>query len=150
MQKLTDEEEDLIFEIEPILLSIGTITFSEKIVSLLSVGVSEIKSTKEFDSKQRTSNQITTQVVFSIVKSKDFCVRPKVTIVVVPKKNGKLKICVDFKKLNKATKKDHYPLPFFNEVLNIIARYEVYSFLDGYSRYVTHSQLLEGLKCESK
>jgi hypothetical protein len=55
--------------------------------------------------------------------------------VVVLKKNGKLKICVDFKKLNKATKKNPYPLPFFDEVLNIIARYEDYSFLDGYLRY---------------
>jgi len=55
-------------------------------------------------------------------------------IVVVLKKNGKLRICVDFK-LNKVTKKDPYPLPFSNEVLNIIARYEAYSFLDGYSGY---------------
>jgi hypothetical protein len=53
--------------------------------------------------------------------------------VVVLKKNGKLNICVDFRKLNKATKKCPYPLPFYNEVLNIVARYEVYSFLDGYS-----------------
>ncbi len=52
---------------------------------------------------------------------------------VVPKKNGKLGICVDFKKLNKATKKNPYPLPFSDEVLNIITRYETYSFLDGYS-----------------
>jgi hypothetical protein len=36
-------------------------------------------------------------------------------IVVVPKKNGKLKIYVDFKKLNKVTKKNPYPLPFSNE-----------------------------------
>jgi hypothetical protein len=42
---------------------------------------------------------------------------------------------VDFKKLNRATKKDPYPLPFFDEVLNIIARYEVYSFVDGYLGY---------------
>jgi isopentenyl phosphate kinase len=56
-------------------------------------------------------------------------------IVVVLKKNGKLKICVDFKKLNKAIKKDLYPLSFFDEVLNIVAGYETYSFLDGYSRY---------------
>jgi len=34
-------------------------------------------------------------------------------IVVVLKKNGKLRICVDFKKPNKVTKKDPYPLPFF-------------------------------------
>ncbi len=56
-------------------------------------------------------------------------------IMVVPKKNGKLKICVDFRKLNKATKKDPYPLPFFDEVLNIIVGYEAYSFLDGYLGY---------------
>ncbi len=61
------------------------------------------------------------------------CLSP---IMVVPKKNGKLKICVDFRKLNKATKKDPYPLPFSNEILNTIARYEAYeSFLDGYSWY---------------
>jgi hypothetical protein len=53
----------------------------------------------------------------------------------IHKKNGKGKICVDFKKLNVATKKDPYPLPFTDEVLNIVVRYEAYSFLDGYSRY---------------
>jgi len=56
-------------------------------------------------------------------------------IMVVPKKNGKLRICVDFRKLNKATKKDPYPLPFCDEVLNIIIGYETYSFLDGYLGY---------------
>jgi len=56
-------------------------------------------------------------------------------IVVVLKNNGNLKICVDFKKLNKVTKKNPYPLPFSNEVLNTIAGYEAYSFLDGYSSY---------------
>jgi hypothetical protein len=52
--------------------------------------------------------------------------------VVVPKKNGKLRICVDFIKLDKTTQKDPYLLPFSNEVFNIVARYDVYSFLDGY------------------
>jgi hypothetical protein len=56
-------------------------------------------------------------------------------IVLVPKKNGKLKIYIDFRKVNEATKKDPYPLPFTYEVLNIVARYEAYSFLDGYLRY---------------
>ncbi len=41
-------------------------------------------------------------------------------IVVVPKKIGKLKICVDFIKLNKATKKNPYPLPFSDEPLPIM------------------------------
>ncbi len=46
----------------------------------------------------------------------------------MPKKNQKLRICVDFKKLNKATKNNPYLLPFFDEVLNIVAWYEAYSF----------------------
>ncbi len=49
-------------------------------------------------------------------------------IVIVPKKNGKLIICVDFRKLSVATKKDPYSLPFTNEVINIIVGYEVYTF----------------------
>jgi hypothetical protein len=57
------------------------------------------------------------------------------TTVVVLKKNGKLKICIDFKKLNKVTKKYPYPSPFSNKVLNIVAGYEAYSFLDGYLIY---------------
>jgi hypothetical protein len=51
-------------------------------------------------------------------------------IVLVPKKNGKLQICVDFHKLNATTKKDPYPLPFTKEVLDMVANHEVYSFLD--------------------
>ncbi len=39
-------------------------------------------------------------------------------IVVVPKKNGKFRICVNFRKMNATTKKDPYPLPFTYEVLN--------------------------------
>ncbi len=56
------------------------------------------------------------------------------SIVVVPKKNGKLKICVDFKKLNATTKNDPYPFPFTYEVIKIVAKHEVYTFLDGFSR----------------
>ncbi len=56
-------------------------------------------------------------------------------IVVIPKKNGKLKVCVNFRKLTIATKKDPYPLFFTYEVLNIIIGYVEYSFLDGYSGY---------------
>ncbi len=56
-------------------------------------------------------------------------------IVVVPKKNGKLRICVDFKKLNAVVKKDPYPLPFTNEVINTIIGHGVYTFLDGFFGY---------------
>ncbi len=41
-------------------------------------------------------------------------------IIVVPKKNSKLKICIDFRKLNTTTNKDPYPLPFTYETLNTV------------------------------
>ena len=56
-------------------------------------------------------------------------------IVVVPKKNGKLRICQDFRKLNDVTKKDHFSLPFIDAILDGIAEYEYYLFLDGFSCY---------------
>jgi hypothetical protein len=56
-------------------------------------------------------------------------------IVVILKKNGKLRMYVNFKKLNVATKKDLYPLPFTDEVINTVVGHEVYTFLDKFSRY---------------
>jgi hypothetical protein len=52
------------------------------------------------------------------------------------KKNGKLRICVDFRKLNVATKKNPYPLQAFtNEVIHIIVGHEVHTLLVGFSRH---------------
>ena len=45
-------------------------------------------------------------------------------VVVTPKKNGKWRICVDYKPLNAATKRDHFPLPFQDEILNEVAGHE--------------------------
>jgi hypothetical protein len=56
-------------------------------------------------------------------------------IVVVPKKNGKLKVCVDYRKLNAATITDAFPLPFMDGVLDTVAGHEMYSFLDRFSGY---------------
>ena len=39
-------------------------------------------------------------------------------LVLVPNKNGKWRICVDYRELNKATKKDHFPLPFIDQFLD--------------------------------
>ncbi len=43
-----------------------------------------------------------------------------------------MKICVDFQKLDTATKKDIYPFPFMDEVINIVVGHEVYTFLDEF------------------
>ena len=56
-------------------------------------------------------------------------------IVVVPKKNGKICVCVDYRKLNIVTITDAFPLPFMDSVLDAIAGHDMYSFLDGFSGY---------------
>ncbi|KAL4281173.1 hypothetical protein GQ457_03G014310 [Hibiscus cannabinus] len=45
------------------------------------------------------------------------------------------KVCMDYRKLNKATKKDHFPLPFIDQMLDRLAGKPFYCFLDGYSGY---------------
>ena len=44
-------------------------------------------------------------------------------------------VCIDYRKLNKATRKDHYPLPFLDQMLDRLAGHSHYCFLDGYSGY---------------
>jgi hypothetical protein len=43
--------------------------------------------------------------------------------------------CIDYRKLNTATKKDHFPLPFTDQMVERLAGHKYYCFLDGYSRY---------------
>ena len=45
------------------------------------------------------------------------------------------RVCIDYRKLNAGTRKDHFPLPFVNQMLERVAGHEFYCFLDGYSGY---------------
>ncbi|KAL4361044.1 hypothetical protein GQ457_04G018510 [Hibiscus cannabinus] len=45
------------------------------------------------------------------------------------------RVCIDYRKLNKATRKDHLPLPFIDQMLDRLAGKSFYCFLDGYSSY---------------
>ncbi|GJY32314.1 reverse transcriptase domain-containing protein [Tanacetum coccineum] len=45
------------------------------------------------------------------------------------------RVCIDYRKLNAATQKDHFPLPFMDQMLERLAGNEFYFFLDGFSRY---------------
>ena len=45
------------------------------------------------------------------------------------------RVCIDYRKLNTATRKDHYSLPFINQMLDRLAGLPHYCFLNGYSGY---------------
>nr|GEW19258.1 reverse transcriptase domain-containing protein [Tanacetum cinerariifolium] len=45
------------------------------------------------------------------------------------------RVCIDYQKLNEATRKDHFPLPFMDQMLERLAGNEFYCFLDGFSGY---------------
>ncbi|KAM1465088.1 hypothetical protein ACFXTO_044654 [Malus domestica] len=45
------------------------------------------------------------------------------------------RVCIDYRKLNATTRKDHFPLPFIDQMLERLAGHSFYCFLDGYSGY---------------
>nr|AAV43845.1 putative polyprotein [Oryza sativa Japonica Group] len=55
--------------------------------------------------------------------------------VVVPKANGKLRMCIDYTDLNKACPKDPYPLPHIDQIVDSTAGCDLLCFLDAYSGY---------------
>lgn len=54
------------------------------------------------------------------------------------------RMCIDYRKLNAATRKDHFPLPFIDQILERVAGHEFYWLLDGYSSYFQIEIALEG------
>jgi hypothetical protein len=87
-------------------------------------------------------------VIYPITDSKwvaPIHVVPKKTgITLVKNKNDELiptrissgwRMCVDYRKLNLSTRKDHFPLPFMDQMLERLAGKSFYCFLDGYSGY---------------
>ncbi|GJV32474.1 reverse transcriptase domain-containing protein [Tanacetum coccineum] len=72
------------------------------------------------------------------------CVPKKGGITVVKNEENELiptrlvtgwRVCIDYRKLNDATRKDHFPLPFMDQMLERLAGNEYYCFLDGFSGY---------------
>ena len=54
---------------------------------------------------------------------------------VIQKKNGKWRVCIDFIDVNKACLKDPFPLPHIDDMVNMTTGHEVLTFNDAYSRY---------------
>ncbi|RDY01041.1 hypothetical protein CR513_15677, partial [Mucuna pruriens] len=56
-------------------------------------------------------------------------------IVSVPKKDGKVRMCVDYRDLNRASPKDNFPLSHIDVLVGNIAQDTFFSFMDGFSSY---------------
>nr|GEV31504.1 DNA-directed DNA polymerase [Tanacetum cinerariifolium] len=72
------------------------------------------------------------------------CVPKKGGMTVVANENNELiptrlvtgwRVCIDYRKLNDATRKDHFPLHFMDQMLERLAENEFYCFLDGFLKY---------------
>ena len=62
-----------------------------------------------------------------IVPSKSSLVSP---VILVPKSSGKLRVCVDYRRLNNITETDNYPLPLLDDIISSISGSKVYSKID--------------------
>ncbi len=80
VEGLIDEEENLIFETKPKLFSIRTIIISDETISLLSIGVLEIRISTEYKLEQGTLDQRTLKVVPSTIKPEDFYVKLEISL----------------------------------------------------------------------
>ena len=56
-------------------------------------------------------------------------------LVILLKRNGKWRVCINHRELNKENPKDHFPLPFIDQVLDTLSGKKYFSFLDRFSGY---------------
>ncbi|GJT74160.1 reverse transcriptase domain-containing protein [Tanacetum coccineum] len=74
-----------------------------------------------------------------------YCVPKKSGITIVTNENDELvptrtitgwQVCIDYRKLNEETAKDHFPLPFMDQMLERLTGNKYFCFLDGFSGYL--------------
>ncbi|GKB44140.1 hypothetical protein Tco_0889082 [Tanacetum coccineum] len=98
--------------------------------------------------KKEIMKLLDTGIIYPIVDSPwvspIHCVPKKGGITVVTNENDELvptrsvtgwRVCIDYRKLNEATAKDHFPLPFMDQMLERLAGNKYFCFLDGFSGY---------------
>jgi hypothetical protein len=56
-------------------------------------------------------------------------------LVLVNKKQGTIRVCVDYRDINKACPKDNFPTPFIDQIVDDCAGSEIFSLMDGFSGY---------------
>ena len=97
-------------------------------------------------------NPLETGIIYPIADSRwvslIHCVPKKGGITVIPNDKNELipqrivtgyRMVIDFRKLNKATRKDHYPLPLIDQMLERLSKHTHFCFLDGYSGFFSNT-----------
>ena len=64
-------------------------------------------------------------------------------VVPIPQKNGKVRVCVDFRDFNKASSKDDFPFPHIDMLVDSMAGHSMLYFMDGFFGY---NQILRALE----
>nr|XP_016493407.1 PREDICTED: uncharacterized protein LOC107812757 [Nicotiana tabacum] len=110
----------------------------EEIVQVLNMTCQYVNGLKRFE-------EIDRPLTLTLPKpSIEECVPKKGGMTVVANEQNELihtkvvtgcRVCIDYRKLNKGTRKDHFPLPFIDQMLDRLAEHEFYCFPDGSSDY---------------
>ncbi|XP_057452670.1 uncharacterized protein LOC130744511 [Lotus japonicus] len=145
---ILDMEEDAIIPLilgRPFLATGNAKINVRKGILSLKVGEEKMKF-KVFESLKHRNDES----IFSVEVVDDAWVSPvqvvpkKGGITVVPNENNELiptrqvmgwRVCVDYRRLYSATRKDHFPLPFIDQMLDKLSGHKYSCFLDGYSGY---------------
>jgi hypothetical protein len=56
-------------------------------------------------------------------------------LVPIDKKQGTIRVCVDYRDINKACPKDNFPTPFVDQIVDDCTEIEIFSLMDGFSGY---------------
>ena len=80
--------------------------------------------------QNEVKNLLDTKIIFMVRNSEWVA-----NLVLVRKKLGEIRLCIDFKNLNRASDKDNYLVPPMEQILKMVSSSEIFSLLDGFSGY---------------
>ena len=80
--------------------------------------------------KEEIQNQLSVSFI-SVVQYPEWLAN----VVHVPKKDSKVRVCVEFRNLNKASPKEYFPLPHIDMLVDSTTRHAMLFFMDGFSGY---------------
>ena len=97
----------------------------------------EAKSVRQKEKRMNPKLQLLVRAELEMLLQARFIKPVEITVspMVIVKKNGKLRVCVDYRKLNACTQNDHFSLPFITLLLEKVGGHGRYTFMDGYAGY---------------